>query len=149
MPPNLNEAIHIIRMTPGYAAVGADLSQIASQKRIRIDSSLDARAETRLSGAIVLGAEALASSPPSLAQTLVHEHFHLRRQHPLQKTVSFLSGVFSKSHVMKRFEQPAYQAANDLLEAVKMAQPALLVEANAEQAAIRQVFATDFGGQFV
>ena len=75
----------------------------------------------------------------------MHEHFHLRRQNPLLKTLSFWSGVASRTHVMKRYEQPAYQAAHDFLEAVKQAHPTLAAEAEAEQVAIRGVFAINFG----
>jgi hypothetical protein len=48
----------------------------------------------------------------------VHEANHLR-QNPLLKTVSFWGGVVTRTPGMRRYEQPAYQAAVDFLEAVK------------------------------
>ena len=142
---SLQEALRIIRTTPGYAEVGIELAQMACEDRIRLDPALDDRAHAGLLGTITLGPEATGSSPLSLAQTLVHEHFHLRRQNPLLKTLSFWSGVASRTHVMKRYEQPAYQAAHDFPEAVKRAHPVLSAEAEAEQMAIGGVFAINFG----
>jgi hypothetical protein len=46
---------------------------------------------------------------------------------------------------MRRYEQPAYQAAIDFLETVRWAHPHLAQEAEAERDAVRQVFATGFG----
>jgi hypothetical protein len=146
MPAALPEALRLIRATRGYADLGVDLAQLVSQNRVRVNLALEDRAQAGLLGTITLGPEAAQAGALSLAQTLVHEHFHLRRQHPLQKTVSFWSGVLSRSSVMRRYEQPAYQAAWDFLEAVKAAQPHLAQEAEAEQAAIRQVFEMSFGG---
>lgn len=143
-PAALHEALRLIRTTPGYAEVGVELAQLASEDRIRIDMALDDRAHAGLLGVITLGPEAAESSPLSLAQTLVHEHFHLH-QNPLQKTVSFWGGVLSRTPVMKGYEQPAYQAAFDFLEAVKRAHPPLATEAASEQAAIAQVFEIGFG----
>lgn len=143
-PDSLHEALRLIRTTPGYAEVGVELAQMVSENRIRVDSALDDRAHAGLLGSITLGPEAIEASPLSLAQTLVHEHFHLR-QNPLQKTVSFWSVVVSRTPVMKRYEQPAYRAAFDFLEAVKRAHPHLVQEAEAEQAAIAQVFEIGFG----
>lgn len=135
----------MIRSTPGYAKMGVELAQMASENRIRFDPNLEDRAQAGLLGTITLGPEAVESSPLSLAQTLVHEHFHLR-QNPLLKTVSFWSGVASRTPVMRRYEQPAYQAAISFLEAIKKARPDLASESDAEQSAIRQVFTIGFGG---
>jgi len=143
--PTFQDAIRLIQSTPGYAQTGVALAKMASENRIRVDESLEDRAQAGLLGTITLGPEAIESSAVSLAQTLVHEHFHLH-QNPLQKTVSFWSGVLSQSPVMKRYEQPAYQAAMDFLEAVKRKHPHLANEAENEQAAIRQVFELGFGG---
>ena len=143
--PGFQEALHIIRTTPRYAPVAVKLAQMASDNRIHINPHLEDRAHAGLLGTITLGPEAVESSALSLAQTLVHEHFHLR-QHPLLKTVSFWSGVATRTPVMKRYEQPAYQAAMDFLEATKRAHPPLASEAEVEQNAIRQVFAAGFGG---
>jgi hypothetical protein len=144
-PPALHEAIRLIRTTPGYTEVAVDLAQLASENRIRVHPTLEDRAHAGLLGTITLGPEAAQASPLSLAQTLVHEHYHLRRQHPLLKTVSFWTGVLSHTPVMRRYERPAYQAAFDFLEAAKKVHPQLTGEAEAEQAAIRQVFETFFG----
>ena len=55
----------------------------------------------------------------------------------------------TRSSVMKRYEKPAYQAAHDFLEAAIRAHPNLTAEAEAEQAAICQVFADSFGETLV
>jgi hypothetical protein len=67
-------------------------------------------------------------------------------QNPLLKTASFWGGVLTRTPVMRRYEQPAYQSAVDFLEAVRRTHPHLADEAQAEQNAIRQVFAADFDG---
>lgn len=141
----LNEAIAIVRGTRGYEKVALDLAQLASENRIRVDARLEDRAQAGLTGTITLGEEAATSSALSLAQTLVHEHFHLRRQNPLLKTVSFWSGVVSRRPVMARYEKPAYRAAWDFLETVARSQPHFEGEARAEQSAIAQVFQSGFG----
>lgn len=144
IPYNLPEALRLIQTTPGYAEAGVRLAQHASQGRIHVDLSLPDRAQAGLLGTITLGPEAVDSSPLSLAQTLVHEHYHLH-QNPLLKTASFWTGVVTRTPVMRRYEQPAYQAAIDFLEAVKRAHPLLAGEATEEQDAIRAAFAADFG----
>jgi hypothetical protein len=146
-PAALSDAIHVVRTTPGYNNTGDDLLQLDWAGRIRVDMELEDRAQATLRGIILLGPEAVEASPLSLAQTLVHEHFHLRRQHPLHKTLSFWRGVFSGTPPMRRYEEPAYQAAIDFLEAVKQTHSHLIPEANAEQAAVQQVFQTGFGGK--
>lgn len=143
--PTFQEALRIIRATPGYAPIGVELAQMAADDRIRLDPTLEDRAQAGLLGTLTLGPEAMEGSPLSLAQTLIHEHFHLHRQSPWLKTWSFWSGVAQGTPVMKRYEQPAYRAAHDFLEAVKRARPDLADEAGAEQRAISQVFATAFG----
>ena len=144
----LQAALRLVGSTPGYVEVGMALAQLSSDNRLRFDPNLEDRAQTALTGVMTIGPEAAESSPLSLAQTLVHEHFHLG-QNPLLKTVSFWSGVATKTNVMKRYEEPAYRAAYDFLEAVKQAHPNLAVEAEDEQAAIRQVFAEGFDGDLV
>lgn len=141
----LEAALRLVRSTRGYAEVGVELSQMASENRIRVNPALEDRAQAGLLGTLTLGPEAMSASPLSLAQTLVHEHFHLRRQSPWLKTVSFWSGIAQGTHVMKRYEQPAYLAAHEFLEAVKRAHPHLAEEAEAEQRALCQVFAAEFG----
>ena len=148
--PNLNAALagalRIIGTTPGYEDVARDLTELYGSDRIRFDAALEDRAHAGLLGAITLGPEATESGPLSLAQTLVHEHFHLRQQNPLQKTASFWQGVASRTEPMQRYERPAYRAAFDFLEAAKSAHPTLADEAAYEQDAIRQVFESSFGG---
>jgi hypothetical protein len=144
--PLFQEALRLISDTPGYEAIGAELIQLAARGRIRIDAALPDRAQAGLLGTITLGPEALEGSPLSLAQTLVHEQYHLH-QNPFLKTVSFWGGIFSRTPVMKRYEQPAYQAAIDFLEAVGKAHLPLAREAQSEQDAIRQVFSSGYGGR--
>lgn len=141
---NIQQALRLIQSTPGYVEMGVRLAQLASEGHIRVDMNLPDRAQTSLRGIITLGAEAAQSSALSLAQTLVHEYHHLH-QNPLLKTASFWAGFLTRTPVMRRYEQPAYQAAIDFLEAVKTAHPRLSDEVQAEQNAIRQVFAADFG----
>jgi hypothetical protein len=50
---------------------------------------------------------------------------------------------------MRRYERPAYQAAIDFMQAVKQAHPHLAEEAQAEQDAVRHVFAMDYGGALI
>jgi hypothetical protein len=145
-PAALDAALHLIRATPGYIEVAVDLAQLASEGGLRVHHGLQDRAHAGLLGTITLGPEAAQASPLSLAETLIHEHYHLRHQHPLQKTVSFWTGVLSHTPVMRRYEQPAYQAALDFLAAVKLAHPHLAQEAAAEQDAVRQVFSLSYGG---
>jgi hypothetical protein len=142
---SLDEALHLIGATPGYEALAQQLAQLRADGKIRFDENLEDRAQAGLWGTITLGPEAIESSALSLAQTLVHEAWHLR-QNPFLKTVSFWSGVFTRTHPMRRYEAPAYRAAWQFLEAVKMAHPPLAIEAQAEQIAIRQVYESTFGG---
>lgn len=65
------------------------------------------------------------------------------------RTVSCWSGVATKTNVIKRYEEPAYRAAYDFLEAVQQANPNLAAEAEDERAAIRQVFTEGFDGDLV
>jgi len=145
---SIQQAVQLIQATPGYAKTGVELAQMASENRIRVNLDLDDRAHAGLMGAITLGPEAANSSFLSLAQTLVHEHFHLQ-QNPLLKTASFWSGVATRTSPMLRYEKPAYQAAFQFLEAIKKVRPALADEAESEQAAIRQVFFDGFNEDLI
>ena len=138
-------AIELIHSVHGYEAAADFLTCLHSQRRIRFDATLPDRAHAGLTRTITLGPEAVEGSTLSLAQTLVHEYFHLKHQHPLHKTVSFWSGVATRTPTMLRFERPAYQSAIDFLEAAKRAHPHLATEADAEERAIRQVFESTFG----
>ena len=144
----LNAAIDLVRRTPGYQKIGVELAQLASDGRIRFDAKMEDRAQTALSGIITLGEEATSSSALSLAQTLVHERYHLH-QNPLLKTVSFWGGIVSRTPVMARYEKPAYRAAYNFLEAAKKAHLHLAGEAQSEQNAIAQVYETSFGAPLI
>lgn len=142
-PIALDEALRLIRTTPGYVKIAVELAQLHSEGRIRVNPELEDRAQAGLLGTITLGPEAAGASPLSLAQTLVHEHYHLH-QNPLLKTASFWAGVVTRTPTMQRYEQPAYQAAMNFLDAVKQAHPHLTNEAGAEQNAIKQVFESGY-----
>ena len=79
-----------------------------------------------------------------LAETLVHERFHLT-QNPLEKTVSFWTGVATKTDGMARYEKPAYQAAETFLERFRQTFPALAAESEAELVAVRDTFESSYG----
>jgi hypothetical protein len=144
-PRALPEALALIRATPGYERIGEELSTLHARRRIRLDENTEDRAYAGLLGTITLGPEAIGASPLSLAQTLVHEQFHLH-QNPLLKSPSFWIGKVTRTPVMRRYERPAYAAAAAFLQAVARAHPHLAVEATFEERAIRQVFAEDYGG---
>lgn len=143
---NIDQALRIIRATRGYESVSADLAQLNADGKIRFNPDLQDRANTELWGAITLGPEAANARPLSLAQTLVHEHHHLRNQNPLQKTASFWSGVVSHANPMKNYEQPAYQAALDFLDAVETSIPELALEARMEMVQVADAFEGGYGG---
>lgn len=142
--PVLQAALSLIAATPGYQRHAEELRRLAERGRIRFDAAMEARAEAGLTKIITLGPEALTSHPLSVAQTLVHELYHLH-QNPFLKTVSFWSGVATGTPVMRRYEQPAYRAAYEFLEVVKTSQPQLAAVAQSEQNAISQVFAQGYG----
>jgi hypothetical protein len=143
----LEAALALIERTPGYAEAGAELRSLAARGRIVLLAGMEDRAHTGLTGRIYLGPEPFAEgSALGLAETLIHERFHLH-QVPLLKTASFWAGVFTGTPVMRRYEAPAYRAALDFLEAVEAAFPELAAEARREQAAVRAVFAANYGGE--
>lgn len=133
-------AVALIAATPGYEAVAQDLVRLLQRQRIRFVPALIDRAHAGLTGTIHLGPEPLAGSVLSLAETLVHEHFHLRRQSHFAKTVSFWTGIFTRTPVMARYERPAYDAALRFLQAAAHAHPDLAEEAAAEAHAVRATF---------
>ena len=92
----------------------------------------------------MLGPESVAASPLSMAQTLVHELYHLH-QNPFEKTLSFWLGILTRTPVMRRYERPAYLAAFRFLEAIKASHPHLAREAEVEQRAVAPVFEISFG----
>lgn len=137
-------ALELIRSTPGYETVAADLQSLHARGRVHYVPTLPDRAHAGLLGAITLGPEAVTGSALSLAETLVHEHFHLKRQSHLAKTVSFWAGIATRTPVMARYERPAYQAALDFLAAVARARPDLAGEAEAEAGAVGATFAAQY-----
>lgn len=140
----VRRALDLVAVTPGYQNVVADLRARMDRGRIHYDPALPDRARVGLMGHVVLGPEAINASPISLAQTLVHE-WHHAHQSPLEKTASFWLGVATRQPVMRRFERPAYRAADRFLQAVTQAFPALAEEAHREQQAISAVFAIEYG----
>jgi hypothetical protein len=116
------------------------------QGKLQFIPTLEDRGQATLGGRILIGPEAIYSSPLSLAETLVHEQWHLRRQPPLEKTASFWIGIATGKPVMRRYETPAYQAALRFLAAVEMAIPELAAEARSEQEAVRESFAANYTG---
>ena len=107
----IKEAIDLVAQTPGYMEIARDLLLLQSRGRIRYVPEMTDRAHAGLTGSLTLGPEALWGSVLSLAETLVHEHYHLRRQGHLAKTLSFWRGVFTRSPTMRAYERPAYDAA--------------------------------------
>ncbi len=140
---NMEDALRLMRSTRGYEKVAIDLAQLWSEDKIRFNPELPDRAHIELWGAITIGPEAANARPLSLAQTLVHEHHHLR-QHPLQKTASFWSGVASRTNPMRAYEKPAYQAALDFLDAVEQQHPNLALEARMEMVQVSDAFETGY-----
>jgi hypothetical protein len=141
----LTQTIALIAQVPGYAAVAADLATILAAGKIRIVPTLVDRGHAGLlRDSITLGLEPFDSVPVGLAETLVHEHFHLG-QHPLLKTASFWSGVFTQTNIMRRYEAPAYRAGVDFLRALSAQFPQYAPEAENEISAICQTYETDYG----
>lgn len=142
-------AIALIAHVPGYESVAADLEGRRAAGRIRFDPAMGDRGEAKLTGAIVLGSEAMYASALGLAETLVHEYWHVRRQFPLEKTVSFWSGVFTGTNVMRRYERPAYAAAAAFLRAAAEALPEWADDARAEEGEVRLAYAAVYGENLV
>jgi hypothetical protein len=136
----IRAAIDLIAATPGYQEVASDLQERLDQGRLRFAPDLDDRAQAGLTCVLTLGPEALGSSPLSLAGTLVHEHFHLCRQSPLGKTVSFWKGLLASEPVMREYEQPAYEAQEAFLVAVACAFPDRAHEALEERSMVAACF---------
>lgn len=138
-------AIELIAATPGYDAVARDLRRRLERGRLRFVPTLEDRAQAGLTGVIRIGPEAMHGTVLSLAATLVHEHYHLRRQHPLHKTVSFWNGVLTRRPVMRAYEAPAYRAQEVFLEAVAAAFPNLADEALQERSMVAAAFSSQYG----
>jgi len=136
----------LVRGTPGYAEVAQELAQLLADGKIRYHDGLEDRAHAGLLGTITLGAEPFAPDMTvlGLAETLVHERFHLH-QNPLMKTASFWTGLVKKADPMIAYERPAYQAAQAFLEAYRAAHPHAAGDADAELVAVRDTFEGAYG----
>lgn len=145
MQTELQTALRLIAATPGYAPLAQTLAQLAADGKIHHDPNLPDRAVTHLSGSITLGNEALQSPTLGLAETLVHEAYH-RTQNPFAKTASYWAGIATRTNPMLRYEQPAYQAAIDFLQAVARTMPAEAAFAHQEIAEVQDSFAQNYGG---
>jgi hypothetical protein len=139
------QAIQLIARTPGHDDVAADLTRRFEAGRIRFKPSMIDRGEATLSGNILLGPEAIEGSMLGLAETLVHEHYHLH-QPPILKSVSLWMGVFTRTPLMRRYERPAYEAALRFLVTVARTYPELAEEAEQEADAIGINFSSEYGG---
>jgi hypothetical protein len=119
----IREAVDLVDSVPGYSTIAGRL------RRLRIDylPSLPDRAHTTMLSQIIVGPKALLNLDKtafSLAATLVHEEFHTR-QNPLLKTVSFWTGVLTRTPTMARYEWPAYRAQTAFLRALAGQRPDL------------------------
>jgi hypothetical protein len=142
----LRAAISLVSATPGYDTVGKDLSNLYDRGKLEFVPTLEDRGQATLGGRLLIGPEAVYDGLVSLAETLVHEHWHLRHQLPLEKTASFWAGFVTGKHVMRRYEMPAYKAALQFLAAVEATFPHFAEEARAEQNSIHASFAQFYGG---
>ena len=140
-----DDALRLIATTPGYVETAQNLAQMRDDGKIHFDGALEDRGQAHLGGSISLGSEALDGHPLSLAETLVHEAFH-QTQNPLQKTGSFWAGVLTGTDTMRRYEQPAYEAAIAFLNAAMTAHPDLADFAQSEIESIHETFAANYGG---
>ena len=127
----------------GYAPVAETLTRWLDAGRIVYVPTLVDRAHAGLTGRITLGPEALSGSLLGLAETLVHEWWHIARQVPLEKTASFWLGVATGTPTMARYERPAYRAALEFLTAAASL-PDLAEDAVREADAVRATFATEY-----
>ena len=130
----ISEAVDLVDSVPGYRIIAGHL------RRLRVDylPSLPDRAHTTMRSQIIVGPDALLESDKSLvslAATLVHEEFHTR-QNPFLKTASFWTGVVTRSHVMARYEWPAYRAQTSFLRALAHVRPDLSAAIEQEITAI-------------
>ena len=139
----LDEALALIGSVPGYEAVAAQLAGLRARGRLRVEEISD-RGTASVWGVITLGPEAFEGGLVGLAETLVHERFHLT-QFPLARTVSFWGGVLTWTPVWRRLERPAYRAALDFLAALAAARPELAEECSSEAESVRAAFLAHYG----
>ncbi|MBC8101885.1 MAG: hypothetical protein H7Z41_04775 [Cytophagales bacterium] len=142
----LQAAIDLVAKTPGYESAGRELFDLRLRGKLRFLPDLADRGQATLGGQILIGPEALWGGTVGLAETLVHEHWHLRRQSVFAKTSSFWMGVATRQPVLRRYEIPAYGAALSFLVAVAARFPELAGEARSEQESVRASFADGYNG---
>jgi hypothetical protein len=120
----IRAALALISSVPGYEAVARDLTQ----RPITYVATLTDRGQASLRGHIRVGPETLEGGGEtalvSLAGTLVHEHWHTR-QNPFLKTLSFWTGIATRTHPMRRYERPAYERQAAFLDALSRSRPDL------------------------
>jgi len=154
LPPIIDQrirsAIELIATVPDYESVAADLEQRRRSGKIRYAPDLDDRGIAGLDGVITLGPEPFAPGATllGLAETLVHEAYHLK-QNPLLKTTSFWTGVFTGTPPMRRYEKPAYLAALRFLNAVARTHPERVEEANREANAVHATYHSAYGEELL
>jgi hypothetical protein len=135
----VRQAVELVARTPGYESEASELADLLRRGRLRYAPELEDRALVTLTGVIKLGPEALDGSLVGLAETLVHERYHLHQPH-LHKTASFWAGVATRTPVMRRYERPAYLAGLRFLQAVERAFPHLAETARGEQEDVAATF---------
>ena len=137
-------ALNLIGAVPNYSQIATDLRK----RRILYNPNLPDRGQASLLGRITLGPEVLEGRPNEVlvgvAGTLVHELYHCR-QNPFLKTVSFWLGITTRTHPMRRYERPAYQAHSAFLMALAQSQPLLAEAAFLEQQAVHASFHAVYG----
>lgn len=138
-------AVRLIDGTPGYQEIALDLRRLLTRGDIRFSGDIADRAHAGVTGKIYLGPEALEGDILGLAETLIHEHYHARRQNPFEKTASFWLGVVTRAPIMRRYERPAYCEAVAFLTAVAAAFPDLADAARSERDAVAATFAASYG----
>ena len=134
------QAVELIRSVEGYHAVADDLELWQRRRAVRYVATLVDRAQTTLSGLLVIGPEPFDGPLISLGETLVHEHFHRFRQGHLAKTTSFWIGVATRSPVMARYERPAWRAGLAFVRAARAQHAWDALECDAEEIAILRSF---------
>ncbi len=134
----LDDALALIASVPGYEEVAQSLRDKQTAGKLLCEDIED-RGSASMLGVIRIGPETLSDGPVALAATLVHEHFHTT-QPPLTKTASLWAGVFTRTHIWRRLERPAYRAAVEFLQALARARPNLAETCAHEIAANESAF---------
>jgi hypothetical protein len=137
----IRDALALIASVPGYESVARDLARL----RITYVPTLKDRGQASLHGHIRIGPETLEGGGDtalvSLAGTLVHEHSHTC-QNPFLKTLSFWTGIATRTHPMRRYERPAYEHQAAFLAALSRVRPDLAPAALWERTASQLSYQT-------